>query len=109
MNDAASFPIPSDRSFSISDFNRGKASSIFRLADREPVFVINRDAPRYVIMDLDEYRRMCEELEDERDRRLAMERLEKNEGKPTIGMNDVMAQLGITQEDIDNTPEVAIE
>ena len=100
MNDAASFPIPSDRSFSISDFNRGKASSIFRLADREPV---------YVIMDLDEYRRMCEELEDERDRRLAMERLEKNEGKPTIGMNDVMAQLGITQEDIDNTPEVAIE
>lgn len=98
-----------DRLVPVSDFSRGKAASIFSRAEHEPVFVVKRNVPKYVVMDLDEYRRMQEELEDERDYRLAMERLEANEGKPTISMDDVMAELGITQEDIDNAPAVTIE
>ena len=108
MNGTASFPIPSGRLFSINDFSRGKSSSIFRLAERGLVFVVERDVPRYVILDTDEYRLMCEELEDERDRRLAMERLEKNEWKPLISWEDNLAASGLTRKDIDSAPEAAI-
>ena len=108
MNGAAALDLL-DRLVPVSDFSRGKAGVIFSRAEREPVFVVKRNKPRYVVMSLEEYRRMQEELEDERDYRLAMERLEANAGKPTVGWKEMLDSCGLTQKDIDNAPEPTIE
>ena len=48
-------------------------------------------------------------LEDLYDYELAVQRLEANEGKPTISWEESMHDAGLTQADIDAAPEATIE
>lgn len=89
----------------ISDFSRGKANQIFERSERNPVFVVKRNKPRYVILNLDEYRRLQEALEDMADLQLARERMTESNMEHTTALSDVMSELGITRAMLDEAPE----
>lgn len=89
----------------ISDFSRGKANVIFERSEHNPVFVIKRNKPQYVIMSLDEYRRLQEALEDMADLQLARERMTETNMTHTASLSDVASGLGITREMLDEAPE----
>lgn len=100
-----------NRTVSISDFSKGKASRIFKEAHDAPVFVLNRNKSISVILDIDQYKALQEYLEDIEDEQLAMERLERWEksGEKTFTRDESMLDAGITQADIDAAPDVEIE
>lgn len=93
---------------SISDFNRGQAGSIFESVKRTgPKIVLKHNEPECVLMSPEHYEWLIERLEDMQDYNLAMERLKS--GSEPIPWEQVMVDLGITQEDIDAAEEDEIE
>jgi prevent-host-death family protein len=91
-----------DRVVPISDFNKGKAGKAFARAEKgEPIFVVKRNVPTAVILSFDEYRKMQEELEDAQDYRMAVERINSNDSRMTYTTQQVMEQVGVTQNDLD--------
>lgn len=94
----------------ISDFSRGKASQIFEKASgNTPVIVTRNNTPTAVILSPEEYRHLAEAEENLHLLGLAMERLEANKGKKLLTREEVMADLGITEEDVANAGEVEFE
>ena len=108
MSPAAALDVFDDIA-SISDFGKGKYSKIFARAEHRPQYILKNNTPSYVIIDFDEYKQQMDALEDLYDYELAVQRLEANEGKPTISREENMKLLGLTQADIDAAPEVTIE
>ncbi|PLS29613.1 type II toxin-antitoxin system Phd/YefM family antitoxin [Bifidobacterium parmae] len=97
-----------NQTVSISDLNRGKATETCLLARKAPVVVLNRNKPTAVILDIDQYNRIQEYLEDMDDARMAEERLDHWNGT-AINEHDVMRHAGITEADIAAAPEVEFE
>lgn len=94
----------------ISDFNHGKSSKIFaRVMDGATVVVMKNNAPAAVIVDVEEYKRLMEAAEDLYLLELAQERLAKHGPEDYIPWDKLMDEFGITQEEIDATPEVELE
>lgn len=83
-------------------------NSLDVLDDLVPV-IIKRDKPSYVLMGIDDYQDLLDRFEDTEDARLTEKRIEDNNGRATITNADLMAELGLTEEDITGapTPEMA--
>ena len=86
----------------IIQFNRGQASRIFdRLRNEKQLIVLKNNQTSAVILSPAEYERLSEIEENYYLLIEAQKRLEANEGKPGIPMDEVMKELGITEKDID--------
>lgn len=95
---------------SITQFNRGQAARIFnRLHRVDRLIVLKNNQPTAVILSPKEYRRICEIAEDCRLWLEASSRLAVNDFFPTVSMTDVMADFGISAEDLTTAPDAAIE
>ena len=71
--------------------------------------VLKNNAPAAVILSPAEYSRLMEMEEDYHLLLLAQERLANTDMKKARSMEEVMKDLGITQEEIDETEDVEIE
>lgn len=99
-----------DRIVPISDFNRGKASTAFnRVANGQPVVVMKRNVPSFVIITTDDYRQAMEAEEDLRLLQLAADRMADFAPSATIGRNELMEKYGISESDLTDAPEVDFE
>lgn len=88
----------------VSELSNGRTSAVLSKADRAPVIIIKRNKPSYVLMGINDYQDLLDRLEDTEDVRLAEKRIEDNNGRATISNADLMAELGLTEEDIAGTP-----
>ena len=94
---------------SITQFNRGQAARIFdRLHSESQLVVLKNNQPAAVILSPSEYQRLSEIEEDYLLLREAMARLSSNTA-PATPMDDVMRELGITEEELDAAEDVVIE
>ena len=93
----------------ITQFNRGQASRIFdRLHTESQLVVLKNNQPAAVILSPEEYARLSEIEEDYLLLIEATKRLADNNA-PTTPMDEVMKELGITDEEIDAAEDVEIE
>lgn len=91
----------------VSELSNGRTSAVLSKADRAPVIIIKRNKPSYVLMGINDYQDLLDRLEDTEDVRLAEKRIEDNDGRATIPNADLMAELGLTEEDIADAAEYA--
>ena len=98
-----------------SEFNHGKANQAFsKVSVGKPVIVVKRSVPAYVVITPDEYRdyeELRRKREDEADLALAEERLAKWDGDVSKlkDHDELMKELGVTDEMVDAAPEVEFE
>ena len=94
----------------ISDFNRGKATTAFgKVGHDKPVIVMKRNAPSFVIVTPDDYRKAKEAEENYALLCLALERMRDFDPSQTVSREESMAKFGITQADLDAMNEVEFE
>lgn len=94
----------------ISQFNKGKAAQIFdRLRTEKELVVLKNNQPSAVILSPDEYTRLTEIEEDYRLLLEANSRLAENGDNPTVSFENVIQELGITEEELAQTEEAEIE
>ncbi|MCD8325592.1 MAG: type II toxin-antitoxin system Phd/YefM family antitoxin [Lachnospiraceae bacterium] len=94
----------------ISQFNKGQASRIFnRLHTESQLIVLKNNQPTAFILSPEEYERLTEVEEGYALLTEAYERLAKNKDKSGIPMSEVMAHHGVTQEELDQMEDIAIE
>ncbi len=94
----------------ISDFSHGKASTIFRrMNGSAPVTVVKNNRPIAVITTPEEFAYLSEAEENIVLLEMSLERLAANNGKRAIPENEVLASLGITQDDLDAVSDSEIE
>ena len=94
----------------ISQFNRGLAGQIFTDVKKEgPKVVMKNNTPEVVIIPPDEYVKMMEDINDYLLLTKAVERMESLDPETLLSEEEVMQNLGITQEQIDAVGEVDIE
>ncbi|HJC09751.1 MAG TPA: type II toxin-antitoxin system Phd/YefM family antitoxin [Candidatus Blautia merdigallinarum] len=94
----------------ISQFNKGKAAQIFdRLRTEKELIVLKNNQPSAVILSPEEYTRLTEIEEDYMLLLEANGRLEANGDKPGISFTNVLNDLGISEFDLDDAEEVAVE
>ena len=94
----------------ITQFNRGQAAKIFdRLRTEKRLIVLKNNQPSAVILSPEEYERLTEIEENYRLLIEAEKRLKNNEGTPSITMDQVLLNLGISDEELSNGEEVMIE
>lgn len=92
-----------------TDFSKGKAAEIFRRVGTEKrIVVMKNNSPSAVILSPDEYARLAEYEEDTELLALAEKRLAQSDGS-LYSQEEAMKELGITPEELENTPEVEIE
>ena len=93
----------------ITQFNRGQASRIFdRLHTESQLVVLKNNQPAAVILSPEEYARLSEIEEDYFLLIEATKRLSDNNA-PTTPMDEVMKELGITDDELTDTEDVVIE
>ena len=94
----------------ITQFNRGQAAKIFdRLRTEKRLIVLKNNQPSAVILSPEEYERLAEIEENYKLLVEADKRLKKNEGIPSIPMEQVLDKLGISDEEVSDGEEVNIE
>ncbi len=94
----------------ITQFNRGQASRIFdRLHTERQLIVLKNNQPSAVILSPEEYARLAEIEEDYILLLEASKRLEENHGKPTHSFDSVMADLGISETELEETEDIQIQ
>ena len=94
----------------ISQFNKGQASKIFdRLRSEKELIVLKNNQPSAIILSPEEYTRLTEIEEDYFLLLEANKRLEENGSKPTVPLSSVLDELGITEKELEETEDVAIE
>ena len=94
----------------ITQFNRGQASRIFdRLRTEKQLVVLKNNQPSAIILSPEEYERLAEIEENYLLLMEASERLKKNEGKNSIPFADVRSNLGITEQELNETEDIDIE
>lgn len=93
----------------ISRFNKGEASKIFDEVDKTGVkIVVKNNIPTGVIISPEKYKELMEEIEDYHLYMEADKRMKNTKNDKCTSQEDLMVELGITQEDLDST-EVEIE
>ena len=93
----------------ITQFNRGQASRIFdRLHTESQLVVLKNNQPAAVILSPEEYARLSEIEEDYFLMIEATKRLADNNA-PTMPMDEVMKELGITDDELAAADDVVIE
>lgn len=94
----------------ISQFNKGQASKIFdRLQTEKELIVLKNNQPSAIILAPEEYARLAEIEEDYMLFLEANTRLEKNGNRAGIPMEQVMSDLGISEEELAEMEDVEIE
>ncbi len=102
-------PTTLDALIPITRFNRGEAGKIFEEVEQNGIgIVLKNNAPVSVILPVQEYKKLMNELEDmllcDETRRRLEEGLHA-----TIPAEELYAEAGITQKEIDEAEEVEIE
>ncbi len=93
----------------ISQFNRGQASRIFdRLHQVSQLVVLKNNQPAAIILSPEEYARLSEIEENYLLFQEASARLCENTDAP-VPIEDVMAELGISEDDLKSGEDVVIE
>ena len=93
----------------ITQFNRGQASRIFdRLHTESQLVVLKNNQPAAVILSPEEYARLSEIEEDYFLLIEATKRLADNNA-PIMPMDEVMKELGITDDELAAADDVVIE
>ena len=94
----------------ISQFNKGKAAQIFdRLRTEKELIVLKNNQPSAVILSPEEYSRLTEIEEDYALLIEANNRLEAAGDKRGIPMEEVLADLGISEKELENAEDAVIE
>lgn len=94
----------------ITQFNRGQASRIFdRLRTEKQLVVLKNNQPSAIILSPEEYERLSEIEENYMLLMEANERFKNNEGKAAIPFETILADLGITERDLEEMEDVDIE
>jgi PHD/YefM family antitoxin component YafN of YafNO toxin-antitoxin module len=98
-------------SVSITQFNKGQASKIFdRLTSERQLVVLKNNTPTAVVLSPGEYERMRDAEIDLYLLIEAQERIARDpEFKTAIPFADILAEDGLTIEDLADLPDVEIE
>lgn len=95
---------------SISLFNRGLAGKVFEDVKKcGAKVVIKNNAPECVLISPEEYIKLMDEVNEARLLTLASERMEKYDRFKTVSEEDVLNELGITEENLSDSDRVEIE
>lgn len=95
---------------SITQFNKGQASKIFdRLRTERQLVVLKNNAPSAVILSPEEYERLAEIEEDYKLLLLSQQRIANSSMEHTVTFNDAMAELGISETELNEAEDVEIE
>ena len=93
----------------ISRFNKGEANKIFEeVSISGTKIVVKNNVPTCVLLSVEKYEELMEIVEDYRLLTEANKRMSEFKKEDCISHQDVMANFGITQEDLDNI-QVEIE
>lgn len=94
---------------SVTQFNKGQASKIFdRLRTERQLVVLKNNAPSAIILSPEEYERLSNIEEDYSLLLLAQERIENGGLEQTIPFHEAMADLGISETEIDEADDLDI-
>lgn len=94
----------------ITQFNRGQASRIFdRLHTENQLIVLKNNQPAAVILSPAEFSRLSEIEEDYALLLEATERLDNSTSDSTFSMSEVMAEVGISSDELEDAEDVIIE
>lgn len=100
----------SNRTVSISDFNRGLAGRIFDdVKSTGSKVVLKNNTPECVLLSPEEYSRLMDELEDARDLMLAKSRLESMDEIGIISKEDIEKAFNMNFDDIEPIDEEEFE
>ena len=95
---------------SITQFNKGQASKIFdRLRTERQLIVLKNNTPSAVILSPEEYERLAEIEEDYQLLLLAQERISRGSLDRAVSFHEAMANLGISETDLNEAEDVEIE
>lgn len=91
---------------SITQFNKGQASKIFdRLRTERQLIVLKNNAPSAVILSPEEYERLSDIEEDYHLLLLAQERIANGGLEHTVSFHEALADLGISETEIDEAED----
>lgn len=94
----------------ISQFNKGQAAKIFdRLHSEKELIVLKNNQPSAIILSPEEYMRLTEIEEDYFLLLEANKRLDENGNNKTVSFDSVMSNLEISEEELSDMEDVAIE
>ncbi len=94
----------------ISQFNKGQAAKIFdRLHSENELIVLKNNQPSAIILSPEEYTRLTEIEEDYYLLLEANRRLESDGNNKTVSLNNVMNELGISEDELLDAEDVDIE
>lgn len=94
----------------ITRFNRGEASKIIKEVKQEGVkFIVKNNTPECVLLSVEDYKNLLEEIENAELLALALEREARDDGTGHITQEELMAKCGITQADLDAIDDSEIE
>lgn len=100
----------SNRTVSISDFNRGLAGRIFDdVKSNGSKVVLKNNTPECVLLSPEEYSRLMDEVEDARDLMLAKSRLESMNEIDLISKEDIENAFNMNFDDIEPLSEDEFE
>lgn len=100
----------SNRTVSISDFNRGLAGRIFDdVKSNGSKVVLKNNTPECVLLSPEEYSRLMDEVEDARDLMLAKSRLESMNEIEVISKEDIEEAFKMNFDDIEPLSEDEFE
>ena len=95
---------------SISQFSKGQATKVFdRLHEESQLVVLKNNVPAAVLLSPEEFTRLAEIEEDYNLLMLAQERLANGNLSNAIPEADVMASLGISEDEINAAEDVEFE
>lgn len=99
-----------DSLVSISQFNKGYTSRIFdKLKEKKQMVVLKNNEPAAILLSPEEYARLAEAEEDYLLLCEAVRRMEQSKYGPMFSMEEVMKELGVTQEELDALPDSEME
>lgn len=99
-----------DSLVSISQFNKGYALRIFdKLKEKKQMVVLKNNEPAAILLSPEEYARLTEIEEDYLLLCESVRRMEHSKNEPVFSMEEVIKELGITQEELNTLPDPEIE
>ena len=99
-----------NKTVSISEFNKGKASKIIEDLNKTGMKVImNHNAPAAVLLSCEKYAKMKEEIEEIELARLAEKRLKNYDPSKTITFEEILKEDGLTEDDLEGWEDIEFE
>ena len=110
MSTLRRFPNALTDTVSISQFNRGQAAKIFHQVRSDGAKVVMKNnVAEAVVLSPEEYLDLIESVEDAELLELALERRANHDPATRISFEEVLVELGITESELEEIPEVEFE